>query len=76
MVTNSLSYEAVNDDIYHFIEQKNEDKKMEIVRDDAIQADSFDDALSAAGYINDDLWQLDNPRWYGVGGHQADQWLE
>lgn len=37
---------------------------------------SFDAALSAAGYINDDLWQLNNLRWYGDGGHQADQWLE
>lgn len=37
--------------------------EMEIVRDDVIQEDSFDNALSAAGYINDELWQLDNPRW-------------
>jgi hypothetical protein len=78
VVTNSLSYnEVVNGDGgYHFIEQKLVNGEMETVRDDVVQEDSFDDALSAAGYINDDLWQLDHPRWYGVGGHQADQWLE
>lgn len=51
-------------------------EEMEIVRDVLIQEDSFDDALSAAGYINDDLWQLNNPRWYGFGGHHTDRWLE
>lgn len=76
VVTNNLSYIETNEGYYHFIEQKLVNGKMEIVRDDVIQADSFDDALSAAGYISDDLWQLDNPRWYGGGGHQADQWLE
>ncbi len=75
VVTNSLSYEVANKG-YHFIEQKLVNGKMEIIRDDVIQKDSFDDALSAASYISDELWQLDNPRWYGVGGHQADQWLE
>ncbi|MDF2532757.1 MAG: hypothetical protein K0Q65_2338, partial [Clostridia bacterium] len=74
-VTNSLSYNEANGD-YYFQEQKLVNGEMEIIRDDVIQDGSFDDALSAAGYINDDLWQLDNPRWYGVGGHQADQWLE
>ena len=74
-VTNSLSYNEANGD-YYFQEQKLVNGEMEIVRDDVIQEGSFDDALSAAGYINDDLWQLDNPRWYGVGGHQADRWLE
>lgn len=74
-VTNSLSYNEANGD-YYFQEQKLVNGKMAIIRDDVIQGGSFDDALFAAGYINDDLWQLDNPRWYGVGGHQADQWLE
>ena len=74
VVTNSLSYEVTNKG-YHFIEDKLMNGETEIVRDDVIQEDSFDDALSAAGYINDDLWQLDHPRW-GSGGHQADQWLE
>ncbi|HWT74207.1 MAG TPA: DUF5050 domain-containing protein [Mobilitalea sp.] len=76
VVTNSLFYEVTNEG-YHFIEQRLVNGEMEIVRDDVIkEEDNFDDALTAAGYINDDLWQLDNPRWYGGGGHQADQWLE
>ena len=75
VVTNSLSYE-LSEKGYHFIEQKLENGKLEVIRDDLIQADRFHDALSAAGYINDDRWQLEHPRWYGVGGHQADQWLE
>jgi hypothetical protein len=77
VITNSMSYyEEANEGGYHFTEQKLVTGEMESVREDVIQEDSFDDALSAAGYINDDLWQLDNPRWYGVGGHQADPWLE
>lgn len=75
IITNRLSCEMTNDD-YHFAELKNANGKMELVRDDTIQEDSFDHALSAAGYIHDNLWQLDNPWWYGVGGHQADPWLE
>ena len=74
-VTNSLSYEVTNEG-YHFTEQKLVNGEMEIVRDDILQTDSFDDALSAAGYIHDDFWQLDHPHWYGSGGHQSDQWLE
>lgn len=70
-----MSYNEANGD-YYFQEQKLVNGEMSIIRDDVIQGGSFDDALSATGYINDDLWQLDNPRWYGVGGHQADQWLE
>ncbi|MFT4008263.1 MAG: hypothetical protein QM683_22570, partial [Lacrimispora sp.] len=75
VVTNHLSYEGTNE-AYHFIEQKLVNGKMEILRDELIQESSFDNALSAAGYTSDKLWQLDNPRWYGSGGHQADQWLE
>ncbi|MDF2843509.1 MAG: hypothetical protein K0R00_1935 [Herbinix sp.] len=78
IVTNYLSYnQVVNDGSgYHFIEQKSKNGVMEIVRDDIIQADSFEDALSAAGYMNDDLWKLENTRWYMYGGHHGDQWLE
>lgn len=76
VVTNSLSYYEVKNEGYHFIEQKLTNEEMKITRDDVIQADSFDEALSIVGYINDDLWQLESPRWYGIGGHQADQWLE
>ena len=75
VVTNHLFYEETNE-AYHFVEQKLVNGKMEILRDDVIRESSFDNALSAAGYTNDKLWQLDNPRWYGIGGHQVDQWLE
>lgn len=75
VITNHLSYDGTNE-VYHFIEQKLVNGKLEIVRDKVIRESSLDNALSAAGYINDKLWQLDNPRWYGIGGHQADQWLE
>jgi hypothetical protein len=75
VVTNRLSSEMTIDG-YHYIEQKLVNGEMETVQDDVIQADSFNDALSSSGYINDDLWQLSNPRWYMVGGHEADQWLE
>jgi len=26
-------------------------------------------------YGNSELWQLDHPHWYWIGGHHADQWL-
>jgi len=26
-------------------------------------------------YRNNELWQLDHPHWYWMGGHYADQWL-
>jgi hypothetical protein len=74
-VTNRVSYIETNKG-YHFTEQKLVNGEMEILRDELIQEDNFNEALSATGYINDELWQLDNPRWYGGGGHQADQWLE
>jgi hypothetical protein len=50
--------------------------KMEIVRD--IQFGDDDQVIrnEQEYYKNDELWQLDNPRWYWVGGHHADQWLE
>lgn len=75
VVTNSLSCEESYEG-YYFTEQKLVNGKMDILREDVIKADSFDDALTAAGYIDDELWQLNNQRWYGIGGHQADQWLE
>ena len=75
VVTNSLYYTETSKG-YYFEEQKFVNGEMKNVREDVIQVDNFNDALSAAGYINDNLWKLDNPRWYGIGGHLADQWLE
>jgi len=80
MVTNSLSYRDTYDEKtlnnYYFTEKKLVNGVMGTVRDDVIQAAGFEDALSAAGYIGDDLWRLNDPRWYGIGGHQADKWLD
>ena len=75
VVANNLSY-VENDEGYHFTEQKHVNGKMKTLRDDLIKAGNFNDALTAAGYIGDKVWQLDNPRWYMFGGHHADQWLE
>ncbi len=75
VVTNRVSYIATEKG-YHVKEEELVHGEMATVRDVVIQGDNFTDALSAAGYIKDDLWQLDHPRWYGVGGHEADQWLE
>lgn len=27
-------------------------------------------------YNNEEPWKLDSPRWYMIGGHHADVWLE
>ena len=75
VVANNLSY-VENDEGYHFTEQKHVNGKMKTLRDDLIKAGNFNDVLSAAGYIGDKVWQLDNPRWYMNGGHHADQWLD
>jgi hypothetical protein len=75
VVSNSLSSEGTNDG-NHYVEYMLVNGEMEIVRDNVVQADSFDDALYSLGYINDDLWEFDNPRWYIGGGHEDDQWLE
>jgi len=52
------------------------DGKWEIVREvtygDDIQALEREKEY----YRNNELWQLDHPRWYWIGGHHADQWLE
>jgi hypothetical protein len=58
------------------VEKKLANGKMEIVRD--IQFGDDDQVIrnEQEYYKNDELWQLDNPRWYWVGGHHADQWLE
>ena len=60
---------------YLFVEQKRINGQMETVRDIIIRADDYYIALDAAGYANDNLWQLKNPRWYMYGNHINDQWL-
>lgn len=50
--------------------------KMEIVREIHYGEDDQIIRNEQEYYKNDELWQLDNPRWYWSGGHHADQWLE
>ncbi len=48
--------------------------KMETVRD-GILLNADADAL-LEHYNNEEPWKLDSPRWYMIGGHHADVWLE
>lgn len=78
-VSNSLSFEVMYDDMsgnYLGIQVKEEaliDGKMDIVNNEIIHGNV---SFNETSYSNNELWQLDNPRWYGVGGHHADKWLE
>jgi hypothetical protein len=79
VISNSLSFEGLHDEEsgnylgLQLTEEALIDGKMEIVRKDIIHEKvSFDET----NYNNDELWQLKNPRWYGIGGHDADKWLE
>jgi hypothetical protein len=47
--------------------------KMKTVNDTILPGETPIDKTS---YYNDDLWQLSNPRWYGIGGHISDEWLQ
>ena len=76
IVFNSLEYSSGDDINYQFTEKQFINSTMETVRNKTIKADGFDAALNASGYVNDDLWQLKNPRWYMCGGHYADKWLD
>ena len=53
-----------------------ENGKMVVVR--KVSYDSGDKSEDAERqyYIENGLWQLGNPRWYMVGGHEADKWLD
>jgi hypothetical protein len=50
--------------------------KMELVREVQFGSDEKLLAKEQEYYKNHELWQLEHPRWYWVGGHDADQWLE
>jgi hypothetical protein len=58
------------------VEKKLVNGKMEIVREIQYGDDNHIIRKEQEYYKKDELWQLDNPRWYWVGGHHADQWLE
>jgi hypothetical protein len=79
VVSNSLSFEYVYDyeaDGYaglKIIEMALKNGKLETVNEEMLDPSTTVDGTK---YYNDEFWQLSHPRWYGVGGHHADQWLE
>jgi len=50
--------------------------KLEVVREVFFDGDNQIIEREQEYYRNSELWQLDHPHWYWVGGHHADQWLE
>ena len=78
VVTNSLEYNIgynKGDIEYQFHEEKLENGEMVTVRDKTVQTDDYYTAIASAGYADDNLWQLNNPRWYMYGMRSADQYL-
>lgn len=49
--------------------------KMEVVRQVTYTNEAGRLEAEMEYYKNSELWQRDHPRWYWVGGHQADEWL-
>lgn len=49
------------------------DGKLKTVNDTILPGDT---AIEKVSYYNDTLWDLSNPRWYGIGGHISDEWLQ
>lgn len=58
------------------VEKKLVNGTMEIVREVQYGDDEQKLRTEQEYYKNDTLWQLEHPRWYWIGGHDADQWLE
>lgn len=52
------------------------DGKMEVVRQVTYNNEPELLESEMEYYKNNELWQLDHARWYWVGGHDADVWLE
>lgn len=50
--------------------------KMEIVREVSFGGDDQIIEREKEYYRNSELWQLDHPHWYWIGGHHANQWLD
>jgi len=78
VVANSLEYNIVYDKngiAYQFHEEKLENGEMVTVRDKTVQTNDYYAAITSAGYADDNLWQLNNPRWYMYGMRSADQYL-
>jgi hypothetical protein len=75
VVTNKLSFEFLQEESggLQVTEEALKNGKMEVVHKDVIYGDV---SFYETSYNDDKLWLLNNPRWYGIGGHQADKWLE
>jgi len=79
VISNSLSLEYLNEEKsgkyigIQVIEEALKNGRLEVVRKYVIHEDV---SLNDTKYNNDKFWQLNNPRWYGIGGHDADKWLE
>ncbi len=58
------------------VEKKLVNGTMEIVRQVQYGDDEKKLIQEQEYYKNDPLWLLSHPRWYWVGGHEADSWLE
>ncbi len=71
---------VVTNDLYTdwdgLVEKKLTDGIMEIVREVKYEEGSRIYESEQEYYKNDELWQLENPHWYWLGGHHADQWLD
>jgi hypothetical protein len=50
--------------------------KLEIIREVSFGGDNQILEREQENYRNSELWQLDHPHWYWIGGHHADQWLD
>ncbi len=75
----SNSVESHGDDILttagiYVKEEQLVNGNMEIVHDGFIPNKDADALLE--NYRNEEPWKLDSPRWYMIGGHHADVWLE
>jgi hypothetical protein len=78
----STSVESVSDGIDDIIttegiyvkEEQLIDGDMETVRDGFLPSKDANALLES--YYGEEPWKLDSPRWYMIGGHHADVWLE
>lgn len=63
-------------DLDGLVEKELINGKLETVREVSIDGDNQILEREQEYYRNSELWQLDHPHWYWIGGHHADQWLD
>ena len=76
IVSNTLLFEWLNENSvssFRVTEERRINGDMEIVKDIIVPDEQEEAEMDY--YNNDELWQLDSPRWYMLGGHHADEWL-